>query len=304
MATDLSETVLRNASENFYRSIGLFRYVGVVSSFALILLATAGAGHADAQSAATQNAAAADPTEQTLACGANASSPLVNGAFPVPFGVGERMEYDVKFSSLKVGTGVMEVRDVSDVRGKPSWHTALTIHGKAFWTFNVDILLESWFDVQTLASRKFHQDQKYPTYSKNSTTLMFPERGMYKEDEKDEQVSVTSPLDDGSFIYFFRTLPLEIGQTYSLPCYFKPDKNPVKVTVSRRETITTPAGTFKTIVLQPRLKAGGIFGEKGKAEVWLTDDSTRMMVQLKSELSVGSINLYLAKYKLFTPAKP
>ena len=297
MASHLSENPSAYVRQfSFFSSTPIRSLPGKCVAAAFFAIVTVGSQPARAQALATSPAATTP--EQVLLCNVNAGSPLNNGAMAVPFGVGEKMVYDVKFSSIKVGTGTMEVRDVVDIRGKPSWHTVLGIHGKALWTFPVNIVLESWFDVQSLASRRFHQDQKYPGYKKISTTEIFPERGMYKEDDKEEQVTVSSPLDDGSFLYFVRTLPLEVGTTYSLPCYFKPDKNPVKVTVSRRETITVPAGTFKTVVLQPRIKTNGLFAEKGKAEVWVTDDSTRMMVQLKSDLSIGSINLYLSKYKL------
>ena len=57
-----------------------------------------------------------------------------------------------------------------------------------------------------------------------------------------------------------------------------------------------PAGTFNAIVVQPIIKTRGIFSEKGQAEVWLSDDSSRMLLQVKSKLSFGSLNLYLKSY--------
>ena len=80
----------------------------------------------------------------------------------------------------------------------------------------------------------------------------------------------------------------------------EPDRNPVRVTVLRKEPVTVPAGTFNAIVVKPVIKTKGIFSEKGQAEVWLSDDSTRMLLQVKSKLSFGSLNLYLKSY---TPAK-
>ena len=58
-----------------------------------------------------------------------------------------------------------------------------------------------------------------------------------------------------------------------------------------------PAGKFDCVVLQPVIKTTGIFSENGNAEVWLSDDSRHVLVQLKSKLSFGSINLYLRSYK-------
>ena len=59
-----------------------------------------------------------------------------------------------------------------------------------------------------------------------------------------------------------------------------------------------PAGEFNAVVLQPLIKTSGIFSEGGKAEIWLTDDDRHMMLQMKSKLSFGSLNLYLLRYRL------
>jgi hypothetical protein len=47
------------------------------------------------------------------------------------------------------------------------------------------------------------------------------------------------------------------------------------------------------VVVQPTIKTKGIFGEGGRAEVWISDDADRIVVQMKSSLSFGSLNLYL-----------
>ena len=51
-------------------------------------------------------------------------------------------------------------------------------------------------------------------------------------------------------------------------------------------------------MLQPIIKTSGIFSEGGQAEIWLSDDDKRMMLQMKSRLSFGSLNLYLRSYRL------
>ena len=235
-----------------------------------------------------------------------AESASVGAAHPamiVPFGVGERMDYDVRVFGGKKGVGSMEVKEITDVRGKRAWHTVFHVKGKVLLLINVDIKLESWFDVATMHSLRFHQNQQYTGTKKIQNIEIFPERGMYKEDALEERVAVKDPLDDGSFLYFVRSVPLEVGKTYSFQRYYKPDKNPVKITVLRRDTVKTPAGTFNTLVLRPEIKGGGLFAE-GKALVWITDDSARMVVKLESELPVGTLSLWLTKYKPGMPLKP
>ena len=63
------------------------------------------------------------------------------------------------------------------------------------------------------------------------------------------RLATALPLDDISFLYFVRTLPLEIGQTYTLPRYFKKEGNPVVIKVEGKRVVEVPAGTFNTIVV-------------------------------------------------------
>lgn len=215
-----------------------------------------------------------------------------------PFAVGERLDYAVYFGALKVGTGAMEVRGIESVRGRSAYHTIFRIRG-GIPLYRVDDTFESWFATDDFSSLRFVQDQNEGQKERERRYEIFPERKTYDEvsDDNGEQPSVAQPLDDGSFVYFVRTLPLEVGRTYEFDRYFKPDRNPVTIRVLRRERVTVPAGTFDAIVIQPVIKTKGIFSENGRAELWISDDEHRVIVQMKSRLSFGSINLYLTSAK-------
>ena len=215
---------------------------------------------------------------------------------PLPFSPGEQLSYDVKFGSIDVGNAVMDVVGVEEVRGRPAFHVRFNVKGGTLF-YKVNDHYESWIDTTSLVSLRHVQDIDEGRYERERHYEIMPERGVYRENDKPEQETVAQPLDDGSFFFFLRTIPLEVGQTYSFNRYFKPDRNPVTVTVVRKERIKVPAGTFDAIVLHPSIKAKGVFGEGGQAEIWLADDSSRVMLQMKSKLKIGSLNLYLKKIK-------
>jgi len=216
----------------------------------------------------------------------------------VPFGVGERMEFEVRFGRLKVGNAHMEVVALEEMRGRTVWHTAFWVQGGNF-LYRVNDVYESWIDAETLSSLKFVQELEEGGRHTERRFEIFPERAVFiqtnKRDAKEEK-SVSNPLDDGSFLYFIRTIPLEVGKTYDFNRYFRPDRNPVRIKVLRKEKIRVPAGSFDAIVIQPVIKTRGIFSENGHAEIWLSDDERHVMLQLKSRLSFGSLNLYLKRY--------
>ena len=216
----------------------------------------------------------------------------------VPFGPGERMEYDVRFGALRVGNAHMEVVALDNIRGRPAWHTAFWVQGGNF-LYRVNDVYESWMDAETLSSLRFVQELEEGGKDTERRFEIYPERAIFVQTSKKptkEEKSVTQPLDDGSFLYFIRTIPLEVGKTYDFDRYFRPDRNPVRIRVLRREKVKVPAGTFDAIVIQPVIKTKGIFSENGHAEVWLSDDERHIMLQLKSQLKFGSLNLYLKSF--------
>lgn len=215
--------------------------------------------------------------------------------------IGEYLAYDVKFSAVKVGSGFMEAIEYEDVRGVNALHVRFTVRGGTFF-YKVNDLLESWIDTARFVSLRHRQDLNEGRRDRERIFEFFPERRTFTENGGAEEPGVAEPLDEGSFLYFVRRVPLEPGRTYEFTRYFKPDRNPVRIIVLRRERIKVPAGEFNTIVIQPIIKAKGLFSEGGKAQVWLSDDSARVMVQMKSSLSVGSLNLYLREYRPATGA--
>ncbi|MBP7550614.1 MAG: DUF3108 domain-containing protein, partial [Gemmatimonadaceae bacterium] len=190
---------------------------------------------------------------------------------------------------------------IENIRNRPAWHVLFTLSGGTFF-YQVDDVYESWMDVMTLNSLRYVQNQDQGQRERRRAFEIFPERAVYNEVFKKnrEMPSVANPLDDGSFLFYIRTVPLEVGRTYEFNRYFKPDRNPVVIRVLRKERVRVPAGTFNAIVLQPIIKTSGIFSEGGQAEIWLTDDDKRMMIQMRSRLSFGSLNLYLRSYRWAT----
>ena len=216
------------------------------------------------------------------------------------FTPGEYLTYDVKFGFLHVGHGAMLLAGIDTVRGHIAWRAVFTISGGTLF-FKVRDSTMSWFDTASFSSLRFVQRLREGRYHADRDFHIYPERATYARNDKPEVPSVRQPRDDVSFLYFLRTVPLEVGRNYRFERYFQPEGNPIIIRVLRRERVTVPAGTFNAIVLQPQITTQGIFSEKGRAEVWLADDSTRVLLQMKSRLSFGSLNLYLNKISMSPP---
>lgn len=213
----------------------------------------------------------------------------------VPFAPGERMEYEVKFGIFRVGRASMEVLRIDTVRAEPVYHVVFAVRGRAIF-YSLSDTLQSWFSVRDLTSRRFVQDNEENGRQRLNRYEIHPDRGYYIQNGADTNATTAQPLDDASFFYFARTLPLEAGRTYEFRRYFKPDRNPVTLRVLGRDTIDTPAGRFAAIAVRPTFKSRGLFSEGGRATIWLSDDAARIPILIRSRISIGSLSISLRNW--------
>lgn len=213
--------------------------------------------------------------------------------------LGERASYQLRLAGRSVGTGSLEVLGTERVDGHNTLRARLQVAG-GFLFAKVNDRFESWIDPERLFSRRFVQDQQELTSRRYRDYRLAPEARSYRQADDGEQgvLSTTEPLDDVSFLFYARTLPLRVGDVDTIPRYFKQGRD-VILRVLRKERITVPAGTFETIVVQPTItNAGGLFGQGGQAELYFSDDATRTLVMLKSKVPVvGSLSLHLTEFR-------
>jgi uncharacterized protein DUF3108 len=213
-------------------------------------------------------------------------------ALHVPFAPGEHLEYVVKFGLFRVGRATMDVVGIDTVRGAPAYHVIFAINGRALF-YTMSDTLESWFSVDSLTSRRFVQNNNENGSLYVHHYEIHPSLGYYLQDGKDSLPTTPAPLDDASFFYFARSIPLQVGSTYTFNRYFKPDRNPVTLTVLSEDSVDTPAGRFAAIAIRPVFKSRGLFAEGGRAEVYLAADSTRIPLLIRSHMVVGSLTMSL-----------
>ena len=235
-------------------------------------------------------------TTPGVAISTAASSPTAAGYRVV---VGERATYDVELKGHRVGTGSLVVLANESIEGRSIVHASLKVAGGVLFA-RVNDQFDSWFERDRFVSRRFVQNQRELRHARQRSYEIVPEEGIVRETVTGhvDSLATTEPLDDVSFLFYVRSLALRVGDVDTIPRYFKSGRN-VIIRVVRRESVTVPAGTFETIVVQPTIEnAGGLFGQGGNAEVYLTDDAARTLVMLRSHVPVlGSLALTLREAK-------
>lgn len=233
--------------------------------------------------------------------------PLDRFASKAPFGPGEHLVYKVKVGIFGVGEGYMSVVDIDEYEEHPVYHIEMGIDG-GLGPAKVDDLYQTWMDVSTLQTWRYVRDIDEVGYQSYRHWRFFPDRMRWERQDNDEAGDLGSalPLDEIAFIYYIRTLPLEVGKTYTLNRYFQDDGNPVVVKVLRRDERETEGVRYRTIVVSPEIQTDGLFGKGGKAEIHFTDDERRLPVYVKSDIPKfpGSLTLHLRRIEEGFPLHP
>ncbi len=249
--------------------------------------------------------------------GASTTAPVdpapVQAVAPVPFGVGEAMLYklSVKCCLWPIplsggGDASLEVEAIDTIRGFPTYRLALRMKGSIVKVFGVDNVDRSWLDVDGLFSRRFEQKHNETGHTRDRTYDFVPTTMRYERlgDPSDfGPLATPIPLDDISFVYFLRTVPLTAtSPDMTLSRYYKAEGNPATLQVLRAERVKVPAGEFDAIVVRPIIRTDGFFGEEGEAQVWLSNDARRIVLKMTAKAKLRTT--FTMELQSYTPGTP
>lgn len=111
--------------------------------------------------------------------------------------------------------------------------------------------------------------------------------------KKVKKIPVPYPvLDPFSVIYHVRRLDLTPGNSWEFTLIADGKVYNVHARVMRRETIQTPAGTFKTVMVEPQMISGGVAREE-RLFIWYSDDERRLPVRIRTEVKFGAVTANL-----------
>ena len=206
----------------------------------------------------------------------------------LPFEIGERLRYRVSVSKLgTVGEGELSVGGPEAVRGTETLVLTSEISAKVGFMKKTE-RAESWIDPTRMAALRY-QKRTHGVFTRDDEqhVELYPEDQRWKDDRGRQGQSPTSaPLDELSFIYYLRTLPLDADTVNHVVRHYDPARNPITVRVTGRDTVRTHAGTFPTIVVEMRVKDSRRYGGEGVIRLHLSDDAFRYPVRIESAVPV------------------
>jgi hypothetical protein len=210
----------------------------------------------------------------------------------------ESLQYSVDWRVFPAGTASFHLQTEN---GRVHVHATANSVGAVALLFPVADQYDSDFDRASGCSQQFKK-QIQEGFRRVTGTLTMDyaqhEQHVYEKNLNHGNVrQISGPLpacatDVLSGIFYLATQPLPVGGAVSFPLADAGRTVAVTAKVEAREQITTPAGVFATVRVQPTADAG-VVKNRGAIWIWYTDDVRHVPVQVRAHLFWGTLTLRL-----------
>jgi hypothetical protein len=211
---------------------------------------------------------------------------------------GERLTMEMSWLGITGGTMVLEASRSAD--GSPL-HLTMRATSSSFVSkiIEVDDRFETLIDPSTSTALLSTKNTREGSHTLDERVEFDAKAGTarrWKNGRERQPLQTPVPtLDTLGAIYFIRTLPLEVGRTFSFSVQSGDKVYPMQVKVLERRNAKTALGRLDVFVVEPSFADGGLFGGKGKSVIWVTAEAPCTVVRISSELPFGSLTASLTK---------
>jgi hypothetical protein len=205
----------------------------------------------------------------------------------LPFAPGEALTYQVRVSRVgDVGTGQMWIEGPMMEGHTLVWRLRFEMHaGKG--PIRATDRTSSWLDPITFGIARFEKSERHVLSRSDEHVTIDRETKRWSEaGGRSGPLGNDAPLDELSFMYLLRTLPLDSGAVFRLERHFDAERNPTIVRVVGRDTLTTPAGIFRTRIVEMEVRDPKRYRGTGVIRIHIDEGACRMPIRIESRMPV------------------
>jgi len=217
----------------------------------------------------------------------------------IPFKVGEHLTYTLQFNVIKMGRGYLSVEANDTISSIPSYHVKFQAKTSKFADniYRVRDYIDIWLNASDLTTIKLVKQLNEGNYHKKYDTSIDYNKSIAIVNT--DTLKITGAVRDPySLLYYFRTIPLEVGQILNFTTLDNKKLTEFQVIIDGKETVKTPAGTFPCIIIKPFREGKTLLKNDGDMKIWFSDDELRLPVQIQIKLKFGSMLLQLKTINL------
>lgn len=216
------------------------------------------------------------------------------------FGLGEKLVFDVNYGFITAGEATLQVAGTDTIAGRACYRIEFRVNSlpSFSWIYRVEDKYVTYVDEETIAPWKFEQHVREGSYSRDFTASFDQRRNIATTSEGKYRIP-PYVHDILSAFYFARTLdygPMKAGDQVQMFNFYKDTTYELGVRFLGRQELEVGAGTFRTVVIEPLVKEGGLIKSEGRIVIWLTDDDRKLPVRVNTKVVIGSIDTELREY--------
>ncbi len=212
----------------------------------------------------------------------------------IPFNVGEKLTYTLQFNVIKMGRGYLSVESIENVSGFNSYHVKFEANTSKFADriYRVRDKIDIWLKSTDLTTLKLVKQLNEGSFHRDYHTTI--DYNNHIAITNKDTVKINGPLRDPySLLYYFRTIPLNLGDILDFTTFDQNKLTEFQVVVDSEETINVPAGKFRCITVRPFRSGKTLLKNEGDMTIWFSDDKRRLPVQIQIKIKYGSMLLQL-----------
>ncbi len=228
---------------------------------------------------------------------------------------GETLVYEVRWDppgwmfflpTISAGEMTLRFQDQISYKGKPAYKITADAVSSGFLPKITGITVKDYFESIVDASEfcSFRMTKKtregnrlrdiFLTFDRENGRGHFLAYDMSKtppvELRNEEVENVPRCVQDLlSAIYHTRLRELEVGGNYPLTVSDNGLVKEIQVKVTKRETVSTGAGSFRALKIETISVFGGLLRQGGTFVVWLADDGSRTPVRFEAKVKLGKV---------------
>jgi hypothetical protein len=218
--------------------------------------------------------------------------PVASFSFPAK----QTLNYSVDWRVFPAGTATFHLEQVGNTQHIVATGESI---GAVNLLFRVNDRFESFLNRGTGCSISFAK-QLQEGKRQITSTLRFAdgkqildEKNLVSGISKHQEAPIPPCVTDlMSAIFYGGSQALQPGGSFHMPLADAMRVVNVTMKAEAKEQITTPAGAFQTIRVQPTADAG-VVKNRGNIWIWYTDDDRHMPVQMRARLFWGTITMRL-----------
>ncbi len=214
----------------------------------------------------------------------------------------EKLIYKVRYLGMTIGEVVAEIRGMTEMCGRPAYHFVLTAKTDGFFSkiFKAESTYISYMDVEKLHVLRHEEYRREGSYRKDAVIDFDYEHQtahcVHLINGEKKTFAIRDGLQDGlTAVYYFRMLPLEVGDTMDYQVNVNEDTYDLFGLIMGRRVIDLPNFLqVESFELQPYADLKGQRVQKGRLTGHFTTDERRIPLRADVRTPIfGSASVFL-----------